>query len=191
MTKYIWIPILIIIGFSFSKIETKEKPADDSVKINWMSFEQAIAAQKKNPKKIIMDAYTDWCGPCKMLDANTFSNPDLIKYVNDNFYAVKFDAEGNEIINFKGKTYTNPNYDPAKDKMRNSSHQLSIYYQIRSYPTILFIDEQATTLSPVIGYKTPQQLEIYLKLFGSNDYKNIKTTEDWTNYQANFKSTFK
>ena len=42
--------------------------------INWMTFEEAIALQKKNPKKIMVDMYTVWCGPCKLLDRNTFHN---------------------------------------------------------------------------------------------------------------------
>ena len=63
-------------------------------KINWMTMNEALDAQAKNPKKIMMDAYTDWCGPCKMLDKNTFQNPDVVKYVNEHYYAVKFNAEG-------------------------------------------------------------------------------------------------
>ena len=35
--------------------------------INWMTIEEAQEAQKKNPKKIMMDVYTKWCGPCKMV----------------------------------------------------------------------------------------------------------------------------
>ncbi len=38
---------------------------------------------------------------------------------------------------------------------------------------------------------TPQQLEVYLTLFATNDYKNVKTAADWTEYQKNFKNTFK
>ena len=41
--------------------------------INWMSLEEALEAQKTSPKKIFIDAYTVWCGPCKMLDRNTLS----------------------------------------------------------------------------------------------------------------------
>ena len=41
-----------------------------------------------------MDIYTDWCGPCKLMDKNTFQNPDVAQYLNNNFYAVKFNAEG-------------------------------------------------------------------------------------------------
>ena len=61
-----------------------------------MSLEEAVAAQAVHPKKIMMDVYTSWCGPCKMLDKNTFQNPDVVEYVNENYYAVKFNAEGNK-----------------------------------------------------------------------------------------------
>jgi len=186
MKKIITIALLVITAISF----TTEVNAQEN-EINWMSFEEAVAAQKQNPKKIMMDAYTKWCGPCKLLDKKTFHNADLVKYVNENYYAVKFNAEGNESINFKGKTYTNPRYDANKANKRNSSHQLSGYYKIRAYPTILFLDEDAGFLAPIKGYKTPQQLEIYLKLFANDDYKTVKTAEAWTTYQNDFKASFK
>ena len=68
--------------------------------IAWMSMDQALLAQQQTPKKIFMDVYTTWCGPCKLLDKNTFKNKSVVDYVNDNYYAVKFNAEGNDIINF-------------------------------------------------------------------------------------------
>lgn len=158
--------------------------------IHWMSFEKAIEAQKTKPKKIMVDAYTKWCGPCKMLDRNTFHNPDLVAYVNKNYYAVKFNAEGNEKIEFKGKTFSNPNFDPNK-KGRNSSHELAGYYGVRAYPTILFIDEKSDFIGPLVGYKTPKQLEIFLKIFKNDDYKNIKTKEDFEKYSSKFAYKFK
>lgn len=191
MKKTFLLILTVIVGFSFIQFDKTKKVSDEGSTINWMTFEQAVAAQKKNPKKIMMDAYTDWCGPCKMLDAQTFKNADVIKYVNANYYAIKFDAEGNESISFKGKTYSNPNYDPAKDKSRNSGHQLADLFQVQAYPTILFLDEQTNVLAPVKGFMNAQQLELYLKLFATNDYKNVKTAEQWTTYQKNFKTTFK
>ena len=56
-----------------------------------------------------MDVYTEWCGPCKMMDKNTFANRDVLNYINENFYAVKFNGEGNEKINFFDQEFTNPN----------------------------------------------------------------------------------
>lgn len=158
--------------------------------INWMSLEKAVELQKKNPKKIMIDAYTDWCGPCKMLDKNTFQNKDVAAYVNKYYYAVKFNAEGNETINFKGNTFKNPGYNPANASRRNSQHELSAYFSVRSYPTILFLDEKGEFLSPVIGYKTPQQLEVYLKLFKENAHTNMKTQEDFSAYYSAFKPEF-
>lgn len=158
--------------------------------INWVSLEEAIESQKTNPKKIFIDAYTTWCGPCKMLDKNTFHNKDVADYINEYYYAVKFNAEGNETITYKGQTFTNPNYDFNK-KGRNSSHQLTQHFGVRAYPTLLYLDEEANLITPVPGYKTPSQLELYLKLFESDEYKNIKTQEEWQNYSSNFKSEFK
>jgi len=158
--------------------------------IKWMSLEKAVEAQKINPKKIFIDAYTIWCGPCKMLDKNTFSNKDVAAYINKNYYAVKFNAEGNETIKFQGKTYVNPNFNPNTSG-RNSSHELSSYFGIRAYPTMLFLDEKAALLSPITGYQTPRQLELFLKVFASNDYKNVKTKEAWEVYSSKFKFEFK
>lgn len=158
--------------------------------INWVSLEQAVELQKKNPKKIIMDAYTSWCGPCKLLDRNTFKNKDVASYINKHYYAVKFNAEGNEKINFKGKEFGNPNYNPAKANKRNSSHELSSYFSIRSYPTLLFLDENAEFLSPVIGYKTPQQLELYLKLFKNDEHVEMSTQDKFNEYFKAFKPEF-
>lgn len=76
--------------------------------IKWVTFNEALELQKKKPKKIFMDVYTDWCGPCKMLDKQTFHNPDVVKYINEHYYAVKFNGEGNETVAYQGKTYSNP-----------------------------------------------------------------------------------
>ena len=154
-----------------------------------MTFNEAIEAQKNEPRKIMIDAYTTWCGPCKLLDKYTFSNKDVADYLNKNYYAVKFNAEGNEKVNFKEYTFTNPNFDPAR-KGRNSQHQLASYFGVRAFPTLLFLDEESNFLLPIPGYKTPQQLEIYLKLFGSDAYKNITSKEAWQEYSSNFKYEF-
>ena len=158
--------------------------------INWITMDEAVELQTKNPKKIIIDMYTNWCGPCRMLDRNTFSNKKLAEYVNSNFYAVKFNAEGNEIVNFKGQKLSNPKYDPAKSRRRNSQHQLAQYFGVRSYPTILFLDEEGQFLAPIPGYKPPSKLELFLKLFGEDLYKTLDSQEAFNSYKRSFKPSF-
>lgn len=159
------------------------------VEIKWMSIEEAQAAQKKEPRKILVDVYTKWCGPCKMMMKNTFTNPDVINYINTNYYAVKFDAESPDEVSFKGQSFSNPDYVPNKAG-RNGVHQLSRYWSVRAYPTIVYMDEDLNILAPISGYKTPQQLELHLKFFAQDGHKSVKTQEQWQEYQASFKPEF-
>ena len=182
MKKLVTLIFFVFVGFEGSLL------AQD--KINWMSFNEALEAQEKEPRKIFMDVYTDWCGPCKLLDKNTFQNADVAKYVNENYYAVKFNAEGTESIDYQDFVYTNPNYDPNREG-RNSQHLFAQAMKINAYPSVVFFDEEGNLIQPLPGYKTPQQLEIFLKMIESDDYLEITTAEAWQEYQSNFESTFK
>nr|WP_315124464.1 thioredoxin fold domain-containing protein [uncultured Capnocytophaga sp.] len=163
----------------------------EAQEIKWITFDQALAAQKKKPKKIFVDVYTSWCGPCKMLASNTFTNKDLVKYVNEHYYAVKFNGEGNEVVNYKGQKFENKAYDPALAERRNSTHPFTGYLQVQAYPTMVFLDEKGELITGITGYMSPTQLELYLKMFKNDDYKNIKSQQEFQIYQSKFKGTFK
>ncbi|MDE6515199.1 MAG: DUF255 domain-containing protein, partial [Bacteroidales bacterium] len=80
-------------------------------RINWFQFEQALemnqarAEQGLPVKKIFVDVYTDWCGWCKRLDATTFANPEIIKYMNEHFIAVKLNAERQDTVVINGQAF--------------------------------------------------------------------------------------
>jgi len=158
-------------------------------KVNWMTMDEALAAQEKEPKKIIMDVYTTWCGPCKLLDKNTFGDVEVAQFINENYYPVKFNAEGPDEITYQDFTYTNPNYQPAR-KGRNATHFFADALKLQGYPSIVFFEEDGTLIQAVPGYKTPQQIEIYLKMIANDDYKELTTVEAWQDYQSKFKGTF-
>lgn len=125
--------------------------------IKWMTFNEALTAQKKSPKPIFMDVYTDWCGPCKMLESNTFSDPKFAEYITKNYYAVKFNAEGNETVTYEGKKYTNPKYD-ANRKGRNATHELTLFLQVQGYPSMIIFNKEGKFENTIVGYQTAQQL---------------------------------
>jgi len=110
---------------------------ENYTEIPWVSISEVENLVKKNPKKILVDVYTPWCGPCKMMDRNTFTNEEIINQVGKNFYAVKFNAEGPEQVNFMGKEYANPTYDPARARTRNGRHQLSSFFVTRRQLNLL------------------------------------------------------
>ena len=157
--------------------------------IKWMTLGDALEAQRENPKKIIVDVYTDWCGPCKLMDKKTFQNLDVATYISKYYYAVKFNAEGNSIINFQGKVYENPGYRETKSA-RNSSHNFTRYLGVYGYPTIVFFDKNANPIAPITGYLTPKQIEIYLNLFKGEEYLKIKSQEDFKKFLDDFESKF-
>lgn len=164
-------------------------PTMISQEIKWMTMNEALEAQEKKPKKIFMDAYTVWCGPCKLLDKNTFSNKDVIEYVNKNYYPVKFNAEGTEEVNYRGMSFKNPNYDPNR-KGRNSQHDFARAMKITGYPSLVFFDETGNLIGPIPGYRTPLQLELFLKMFAGEDYKKIDSPEAFKAYSDEFENEF-
>ena len=173
--------ILSVLFFQFSY----------SQKVNWITIEKAQELQKKVPKNIIMDVYTNWCGPCKLMDKYTFQNPDVANYLNDNFYSVKFNAEGDEKVIFKGRNFKNNNYKKSLSNTRNSTHDFARYLGVSGYPTIVFFDMNSNPIAPITGYLNPNQIEIYLNLFSNDAYTEIKSQEDFKKFVENFESQFK
>lgn len=158
--------------------------------IQWMTLAEALEAQKTAPKKIFMDVYTKWCGPCKLLDKKTFANRDVARYISEHYYAVKFNAEGTEEIAFYDQVFRNPNYDPNR-KSRNATHQFTQFLGIRGYPTMVFFSEDGDPIMPVVGYYNPQQLEPYLKMIKQGDYAVFSKPEDIEIYLKNFVPRFR
>lgn len=158
--------------------------------INWMTINEALEAQKEDPKKIFMDAYANWCGPCKLLDRETFTHKDVVNYINEHYYPVKFNAEGDETVRYADREFKNPNYDPSRAQSRNSQHQFAQALGINSYPTMIFFDEEGGLLGPVLGFQKPRDLEVFLKFFSEDTYKEITDAEDFLKYQWKFKHSF-
>lgn len=128
--------------------------------IKWVSLEEALTMQKKAGKKakpIFMDIYTVWCGPCKLLDKTTFIDEAVVKKINTDYIAVKFNGEGAEEISYQGKKYGNPSYNPSR-KGRNATHELTDHLELQGYPSLFILDASGNKVKTIIGYKTPQEL---------------------------------
>jgi thioredoxin-related protein len=151
------------------KKDAAKVPAIDTTKITWLTWDEAQLKMKKEPKKVFVDVYTDWCGWCKVMDRKTFSNKDMIKYMNTNFYSVKFNSEKDDNIMFLGRMY--------RIQPDNKTNELAIQLlngQL-SYPTVIFIEENFQNPVPVPGYHPVDEMEKIIKyLEGGLHKKNIK-----------------
>ena len=164
-----------------SNTSNSASPIASGQTIKWMSFEEAVTKSETHPKKIFIDVYTAWCGWCKKMDKSTFLNDTIVSYMNQNYYAVKLDAETKDTIRFRDKDFV------FKPEYKSNELAVSLLNGKMSYPSFIFLDETVNLLSPLSGYQTPQQLMPVMKYFGENIYKNKK----WEEYMKENSETAK
>jgi thioredoxin-related protein len=126
--------------------------------IEWLTLEEAYERNKKEPRKIFVDVYTDWCGWCKRMDRDTFADPEVAAYVKENYYAVKLNAESKRSFSLEGTEMT----------------EMSVARQfgVNSYPTIIFIHEDFRKFQPVPGYRKAKEFKEILTKFAAIDINN-------------------
>jgi len=102
----------------------------DSVRVNFLSenFRSVLTEAKRVNKPVFIDVYTVWCGPCKVMRKEAFTNTKVGSFLNQNFVCYAIDAEKGEGITI------------AKE------------YGVNSYPTLLFILPDGTLIQKTTGY---------------------------------------
>ena len=98
------------------------------------TFAQALAKAKSEGKPLFVDFYAVWCGPCKKMEKQIFTQPEVGEYFNKHFVAVQLDAEKPE------------NVDVAKT------------YKVEAFPTLGIFDGEGKALSINVGYMNAQEL---------------------------------
>ncbi len=102
----------------------------NGIKFNETSWKEIVKKAKAEKKLIFMDAYTTWCGPCKMLQARVFPDKELGTFFNENFVNAAIDMETDEGV------------------------RLSSIYEVQGYPSLFFIDPNTGKIvKSLLGYQ--------------------------------------
>ena len=153
------------------------------VPVKWYTIEEAFAMTKKEPRKIMIDVYTDWCSWCKVMDSKTFSNQVIADYLNKNFYPVKFNAEQKADVALNGKVYK---FIPSGTK---GYHELA--YQLLNgklgYPSIVFLDENTNMIQLIQTFVEAKPFDAIVRFFGDDVYK----TKKWEDFKSSYVSQVK
>lgn len=155
---------------AFTLVQAQEATADakqPGAKITWLGWEEAAKANEEDPRKILVDVYTDWCGWCKVMDRKTFTDPDVVSYINENFHAIKLDAESKEPINWQGYEFK------WMEGGRNGIHTLaySLLNKQLSYPQFVLLDEEFKRIRIIKGFKDAAAFMPELEFAATEAYK--------------------
>ncbi|MCD9854959.1 thioredoxin fold domain-containing protein [Epilithonimonas sp. JDS] len=111
--------------------------SQQNIKFEDSDFTTLLAKAKTEKKLIFLDAYAAWCGPCKLMERNVFTDAKVADYYNKNFINAHFDMEKGEGVALAAK------------------------YGIRSYPTLLFLNGEGEIVGKELGYlKTEEFLAL-------------------------------
>ncbi len=168
MKKFFFILIIAFLGMNIS------------AQVKWYSIEEAVELNKKEPRKFMIDVYTDWCGWCKVMDKNTFNNEIIAKYLNEKYYPVKLNAEQKDSIIFKDKTYKYV----ASGNRGVHEFAYALLGGNMSYPSVVFLDENYNGLTVEKGYIKPPRFDMILKFIGGDHYKS----DSWESWSAAYNS---
>lgn len=147
------------------------------VENDFNTLEEVKLAAKENNKYIFIDAYTTWCAPCKYMSQNIFPQKEVGDFFNEHFISIALQIDTTKKDNELVKRW-------YKDAQWISHH-----YEIQSYPTYLFIDDQGTLIHKIAGASNNKE-EFLTKVRQALDpaMQYSKLVEDFKNGRSD--STF-
>jgi len=168
----LWI-LLVLLGIvifywamkycQLQKQDLTERGEPNPLNINWLPYSQGLAKAKQEDRYILIDFYTDWCGYCKKMDRETYSQEEVKKILAENFVTIKVNAESENNILVEGTATT--------------ERELALKYKVNSYPTIWFLDSNSNKIAPLPGFVPAEQFLWIINYIGGGWYKKISFEE--------------
>ena len=161
MQKVPFLSVILFLLFSSFQVNAPKE------KLQWLSLEEAEQKAKQEPRPILIDLYTDWCGWCKVMDKKTYSNQQVISYLNRKFYVVKLNAETKQDITWKGKVYHyNSGYKTHELAIALTNGELA-------YPSTVIVPVHESAPQAISGMLEVKEMELITKYFGDDQYGKV------------------
>jgi thioredoxin-related protein len=139
MKKYIYSVLFILVGLT--------NTIGQGIEFFNGDYKDALEMAEKEEKLVFVDAYAKWCGPCKKMAANTFTDASVGEYFNSNFINMKIDME-----------------EPM-------GREFGQKFPVSAYPTLFFLDGKGNIVKKITGYKDVASLiSLGEEVFGSADF---------------------
>ena len=126
-------------------------------KLSWLEFDVATDLAAKQKKHLIVDIYTTWCGWCKVMDRQTYGDPQVSSYLLDNFVLAKVNGESSAKMHWKGRELT--------------ERQFAREVGVTGYPATYFMKPDAELLGGVAGYIKSPDFMMYARYVSTKWYE--------------------
>ena len=155
LMKYGAIALTVFVFLATASVFSQPKNAKAG--LEWATFNAGLEKAKVSHKKVLVDVYTDWCGWCKKMDENVYSEQNVKAYLSKNFVLIKMNAEADGTLLYKGQKY--------------SPSQLAAAFGVSGFPTTLFLREDSEPITVLPGYvEAPMFLNV-LSFIAENQYE--------------------
>ncbi|MGD1840021.1 MAG: thioredoxin family protein [Thermonemataceae bacterium] len=144
---------LVVLFYLCTPLQAQEKN-----EIHWLTFEQLEDSLAVKPKKVFIDFYTDWCTYCRKMDKVVFTKPVVIEVLNDQYYAVRFDAETDTNVTFSGQTFINNQVGKSRSPIHQIAQLLALREGQFAPPTLVILDETFKVTARYFEYMDSEKL---------------------------------
>jgi thioredoxin-related protein len=124
---------------------------------NWRPMGEAAAAAQADGDLVLIHAYAAWCGWCRRLDQDTYTDDAVQAYLADNYEVTRLDIESPEEVDFFGGAA--------------SMRELGQAFEVSGTPTTIFLDADGTFLTKAPSYWPPDQFLLVLRYVREGFYE--------------------
>ena len=132
---------------------------DNGEGLKWTDYTSGVKLASETNKKVLIDVYTDWCGWCKKMDSDTYSDKSVSDYLTAKYVLVKLNAESSKKETVDDKEVTDA--------------QIASAFGVDGYPTTIFLDSAGHPITMTPGYMKPESFITVLKYIGDDAYKSM------------------
>ncbi len=124
---------------------------------HWVPFETALTEAAESGKMVLLDVYTDWCGYCRKMNEETYSDERVQEMLDKYFHSVKLDAESNDMIEHNEVVVT--------------QYEVARMLGVTGYPTTVFLDSDGTPVGSQPGFIDAETFANLLSFVGQRAFE--------------------
>lgn len=168
---------LLATGLVFLTVSGNSDPSKSTDKpeikkeLSWLRLDEGLRRASEDGKLIFVNFYTNWCGFCRKMDRETFSDGKIIDYIEGHFVPVKLNAESKEKMALPAGSF--------------SGRQIARSFTVRGYPTFVFLKSNGEKVYARSGYAPPNSFIYLLRYVAEGHYESKSFREYITEVSAN------